>query len=160
MFKKIEISALQWHKRQVTNLRRIKVEKRTRYEEGCADLNLAEPTSLKRKMVVRLDIEDFRPHSYMTTTYVTVAAAIYDVKYTPAYNGDRTHRDISLDHLTQYYPFDDIFPGGAKPHGEERRRADIARRLVCAQASSSMTKRYNSLVLGSFFSTIPCYFYT
>ena len=35
-------------------------------------------------------------------------AAFYSVKYTPAHDGGRTHKDIQLSVLTPYSPFDDV----------------------------------------------------
>ena len=55
-----QLSALQKHNRQETNLERIKVANRIRYQEGCADLQLAGPVPPERKLAFRLS-DDLRP---------------------------------------------------------------------------------------------------
>ena len=39
-------------------------------------------------------------------------AAVYDMKYTPWYDGGQTHRKIRLDYLAPCSPFDDLVPDG------------------------------------------------
>ena len=49
-----QISALRKHDRQVLNLQRIKEANQKRYEEGCAELEVADPVPPERKPAFRI----------------------------------------------------------------------------------------------------------
>ena len=114
-----QITALKNHDRQVKNLERIKDANRTHYEENCANLELAPSVPPERKMVVNFS-EDFQPYltrdsfvkveedfsagknrpegyGYICNVRGVGAAVIYDVKFTPAYDGGRVHKNIHLE---------------------------------------------------------------
>ena len=131
-----QLTALRKHDRQQSNLVRIKDANRNRYEQGCASLQMAAPAPPERKWAVELKDdnrpfltrdsfvkveEDFSPghnrpcgYGYITQCHGVGGAAVYDVRFTPAYDGGRIHRRITLDHLTSCSPFDDLIAEGYK----------------------------------------------
>ena len=98
---------------QELKLQRIKDANQKRYEEGCAELELAPSVPPERRSAIRLSKnhcpfltrDSFakveaessrgknRPHGYGYTTasHGFGGAALYDVRYTPAYDGGCTH---------------------------------------------------------------------
>ena len=136
-----DIRALEKRKRQELNLQRIKDANKKRYEEGCVSVQLSQPIPPERKPAMILPEEgrsfltrdsfvkveaalsgQYRPdgYGYITICHGVGGAALYDVKYTPVYDGGRIHRRIPLSCLTSCSPFDDILPEGAK-----RRRRQV-----------------------------------
>ena len=53
-------------------------------------------------------------YGYISETFGVGAAAFYTVKYTPAYDGGRTHKKVHLIDLTSSSPFNDCLPPESK----------------------------------------------
>ena len=53
-------------------------------------------------------------YGYIDETFGVGIAALYNVKYTPAYDGGRTHKRIKLGDLTPCSPFDNCVPEDSK----------------------------------------------
>ena len=166
-----QISALRKHDRQVVNLQRIKEANQKRYEEGCAELEVADPVPPERKPAFRIadDQRAFltrdsfvkveadtsrgrnRPYGYgyITACHGVGGAAIYDVKFTPAYDSGRIHKAISLGYLTSCSPFDDIIAEGTK---RRRRQTEISTIPTPSQLVDDrlpIDKLRDALVVGS-----------
>ena len=153
------------------NQQRIKDANQKRYEEGCTELQLADPIPPERKPAIRLS-DNGRPfltrdsfvkvgtdsshgknrpegYGYITACHGVGGAAIYDVKYTPVYDGGRTHRKISLDFLTPCTPFDDIITNVTK---RKRKLTQSSVISIPPQPSDNrlpIDKLKDALILGS-----------
>ena len=166
-----QISALRKHDRQVLNLQRIKEANQKRYEEGCAELEVADPVPPERKPAFRiadnqsafLTRDSFvkveadtscvrnRPHGYgyITACHGVGGAAIYDVKFTPAYDSGRIHKAISLSYLTSCSPFDDIIAEGKKQRRRQTQISTIPTPSQLVDDRLPIDKLRDALVVGS-----------
>ena len=126
-----QASALALIERQENNLGRIELGNAQRYQEQAADIDLT-PTLPERKpafvptedLTLFLNVGDFikadaktdagfncpEGYGYIVQIFWAGAAAYYSVKYTPAFDGGRTHRHLHLVDLTPCSPFDECIP--------------------------------------------------
>ena len=130
-----EKKAIERINRKEINLARIKTANNEFYRSQAADINLT-PVPPERKPAFT-PAEDNRPYlkvgefvkverntttrknrpegyGYINETFGAGLAAFYSVKYTPAHDGGRTHKDIQLGDLTPCSPFDDVLQEDTK----------------------------------------------
>ena len=123
-----QAAALARIERQELNLERIKLANSQFYREQAADIDLT-PVPPERKQAFIL-AEDNRPYlgigeyvkvesktdagynrpegyGYIHQTFGVGLAALYSVKYTPAFDGGRVHKQVRLGDLTPCSPFDE-----------------------------------------------------
>ena len=88
-------------------------------------------------------------YGYITACHGVGGAAIYDVKYTPVYDGGRTHRKISLDFLTPCTPFNDIITNKTKRKRKQTQSSVISTLLQPSDNRLLIDKLKDALILGS-----------
>ena len=130
-----QAAALAKIQQQEQNLERIKLANAQLYSEQAAELDLT-PTPPERKPTYQ-PVDDLKPYlkigefvkvdekteagynriegyGYITEAFGAGAAAFYSVKFTPAYDGGRTHKQVRLGDLTCCSPFDECLPENTK----------------------------------------------
>ena len=162
-------TALARIERQDVCIARIETANNRFYEEQAAEIDLT-PTLPERKPAFTLDEDQtpylkigefvkvensssprcYRPegYGYVTATFGVGIAAYYSIKYTPAFDGGSTHKQVQLGDLTPCSPFDEFLP----PETKRARKSSAPEPELVEEAPDErlpIQKLCDALVLGT-----------